>query len=68
MAEYVLEENPEDFANSFESQEQLYQYLLDLHKEIDIEDLSDVLNLFIRLEMHEHYLTVKRFIINEIDL
>jgi hypothetical protein len=61
-------ENADEWANAFESQDQLYQWLYDLHQDIEIDDLSEVLKLFVNMEMHEHYLTVKRFIANEIDL
>ena len=57
----------DNFAFQFESEEALYQWLLDLHEEIEIEDLSEMLQLFVDNELHEHYLTVKRFIANEID-
>ena len=58
MSDYFLVEDANEFARSFEDSEAVYQWLLDLHKEIVIEDLSEVLQLFINNELHEHYLAV----------
>ena len=67
MADYFFIEDANDFVNYFDDSEALYQWLLDLHKEIEIEDLTEVLRLFVDHEKYEFYLTIKRFIANEID-
>ena len=68
MSDYFYIEDANEFARSFNDSDEVYKWLYELHKEIDIEDLTEVLRLFIDNEMHEHYLAVKRFIANEIDL
>lgn len=68
MSDYLLIEDAEEFAHAFDDCNELYKWLYDLHQEIDIEDLSEVLRLFIDYEKHEQYLTVKKFIALEIDL
>jgi hypothetical protein len=62
MSDYFIIEDAEDFANAFEDSEQVYNWLIELHKEIEIEDLTEVLQLFLDMEQHENYLAVKRFI------
>ena len=68
MSDYLFIEDAEEFAHSFDDCNALYQWLYDLHQEISIEDLTEVLQLFIDHEKHEQYLTVKKFIALEIDI
>ena len=68
MSDYFFIEDAGDFVDSFDDSDEVYRWLYELHQEIDIEDLTEVLRLFIDYEKHEHYLAVKRFIANEIDL
>lgn len=68
MSDYFYIEDADDFVNAFNDSDEVYRWLYDLHQEIDIQDLTEVLRLFVDKEMHEHYLAVKRFIANEIDL
>ena len=67
MSDYFYIEDANDFARSFNDSEEVYEWLYELHQEITLEDLTEVLRLFIDNEMHEHYLAVKRFIANEIN-
>ena len=66
MADYFLIEDADEFVNYFDNCDDLYNWFLELHKEIEIEDLTEVLQLFVEYEKYEFYLTIKRFIANEL--
>lgn len=59
MSEWFEITNAEEFAD-YDS-EQVYQWLVDLHKEYTLEDITEILELFVDMELSEHYLAVKRF-------
>ncbi len=55
-----------DLFNSFSNEDEMYKYLLKLHKEIEITDVSDLLDLLLKNHQFDQYKTLQRFVENEI--
>ena len=56
-----------DDPNVFENDDVLYEFLLALQEENVIGDLTELLQFFLNHERLDFYLTVKRFIANDLE-
>ncbi len=63
MGEIIFIDDP----NIFENEDALYQFLLDLQEDYEIGDLTDLMQFFVNHERPELYLTVKRFVANDLE-
>lgn len=61
MEGYINLGDEEVFAWSFESPEQLFDYLLDLHKEYELQEIKDIKQAFLNQDRHFYYMECVRF-------
>lgn len=60
--DYYLELGDEyDFAWSFDSPEDVFYYLIELHNIYDLSDIRGIKQAFLNQELHFHYMECVRF-------
>ena len=61
MEDYLVLGDEYDFAMSFDSAEQVFDFLLELHEEFGLLDITGIKQAFINFERHVFYMECVRF-------
>ena len=61
MSDYIDIDNADEFALSFESPLHLKEWILELHIEYDLEDVTELKQLFLDNEQYDLYMVIRNF-------